>query len=94
MSRKKRSKRMKALNHELINGGADPRKAFENTKVGIANSKAHYRTGHYDIPGLYATSMHLMMTEILGFISERGRTFEEYQEDRRRRIESFISGKV
>lgn len=94
VSRKKRSQRMKALNHELINGGADPRKAFDNAKVGIANSAAHYKTGRYNIPGLFSTSMHLMMTEILGFISERGRSFEEYQEAKRRRIESFLSGKA
>lgn len=90
VSRKKRSQRMKALNHELIHGGADPRKAFDNTKEGIANSTAHYRTRHYRIPGLFATSMHLMMTEILGFITERGRSFEEYQEAKRKRIEAFL----
>ena len=93
VSRKKRSQQMKALNHQLINGGANPIKAFNQTKIGITNSTAHYRTGHYGIPRLFATSMHLMMTEIFGFISERGRSFDEYQESKRKKIESFLLGK-
>ena len=42
ITRAKRSQRMKQLNHQLIHGGADPRKAFDNTPSGIANSKSHY----------------------------------------------------
>lgn len=93
VSRKKRSQRMKSLNHELFNGGIDPRKAFDNTRTGIANSKLHYRTGHYGIPSLFATSMHLMMEELFDFIKARGRSFEEYQEAKRKRIEAFLAGK-
>lgn len=38
IARAKRSQRMKQLNHQLINGGADPRKAFDNTPMGIVIS--------------------------------------------------------
>ena len=93
VSRKKRSQRMKALNHELFNGGIDPRKAFDNTKTGIKNSVAHYRTGHYGIPLLFSTSMHLMMKELLDFVEARGHSFEEYRTAKRERIEAFLVGK-
>lgn len=93
ITRAKRSQRMKQLNHQLINGGADPRKAFDNTPKGIANSKLHYRTGHYRIPGLFATSFHLMMEQIIAFVVERGRSFSEYQEAKRKKIEMFLAGK-
>lgn len=92
ITRAKRSQRMKQLNHQLI-GGADPRKAFDNTPTGIANSKLHYRTGHYRIPGLFATSFHLMMEQIIAFVTERGRSFSEYQEAKRKKIEAFLAGK-
>lgn len=93
ITRAKRSQRMKQLNHQLINGGADPRKAFDNTPTGIANSKLHYRAGHYRIPGLFATSFHLMMEQIIAFVTERGRSFSEYQEEKRKKIEAFLAGK-
>lgn len=60
--------------------------------AGIENSKLHYRTGHYKIPGLFATSFHLMMEQIQAFIIERGRSFEEYQEAKRKKIEAFLKG--
>lgn len=93
ITRAKRSQRMKQLNHQLILGGADPRKAFDNTPAGIANSKSHYKTGHYKIPGLFATSFHLMMEQIIAFVNERGRSFAEYQEEKRKKIEEFLAGK-
>ena len=93
MSRARRSQKMKRLNDILITGGADPRKAFDNTPAGIANSKMHYRTGHYGIPKFLATSFHLMMEQIQKFIIERGRSFEEYQEAKRKKIEAFLKGK-
>ena len=93
ITRAKRSQRMKQLNHQLILGGADPRKAFDNTPAGIANSKSHYKTGHYKIPGLFATSFHLMMEQIIAFVNERGRSFAEYQEEKRKKIEAFLAGK-
>lgn len=49
-------------------------------------------TGHYKIPGLFATSFHLMMEQIQAFIIERGRSFEEYQEAKRKKIEAFLKG--
>lgn len=91
--RARRSQKMKRLNDILITGGADPRKAFDNTPAGIANSKMHYRTGHYGIPKFLATSFHLMMEQIQKFIIERGRSFEEYQEAKRKKIEAFLKGK-
>ena len=93
IARAKRSQRMKQLNHQLINGGADPRKAFDNTPMGIVNSELHYRTGHYKIPGLFATSFHLMMEQIIAFVTDRGRSFSEYQEAKRKKIEAFLAGK-
>lgn len=93
VSRKKRSQRMKSLNHKLFNGSIDPRKAFGKTKTGITNSIAHYRTMHYGIPSLFATAMHLMMVELLDFIKSRGRSFEEYQEANRKKIEAFLEMK-
>jgi hypothetical protein len=60
--------------------------------AGIENCKLHYRTGHYKIPGLFATSFHLMMEQIQAFIIERGRSFEEYQEAKRKKIEAFLKG--
>lgn len=93
ITRAKRSQRMKHLNHQLIRGGADPRKAFDNTPAGITNSKSHYRTGHYKIPGLFATSFHLMMEQIIAFVNERGRSFAEYQEEKRKNIEVFLAGR-
>ena len=93
VSRARRSKRLKQLNNDLIKGGADPRKSFDNTPAGIANSKAHFRTGHYGIPKFLATSFHLMMEQIQKFIIERGRSFEEYQESKRKKIEAFLAGK-
>lgn len=93
VSRARRSQRLKQLNNDLIKGGADPRKAFDNTPAGIANSKAHFRTGHYGIPKFLATSFHLMMEQIQKFIIERGRSFEEYQEAKRKKIEAFLAGK-
>ena len=93
VSRARRSQRLKQLNNDLIEGGVDPRKAFDNTPAGIANSKGHYRTGHYGIPKILATSFHLMMEQIQEFIIERGRSFEEYQEAKRKKIEAFLAGK-
>lgn len=93
VSRARRSQRLKQLNNDLIKGGADPRKAFDKTPTGIANSKGHYRTGHYGIPKILATSFHLMMEQIQEFIIERGRSFEEYQEAKRKKIEAFLAGK-
>ena len=93
VSRAHRSQRLKQLNNDLIEGGVDPRKAFDNTPAGIANSKGHYRTGHYGIPKILATSFHLMMEQIQEFIIERGRSFEEYQEAKRKKIEAFLAGK-
>lgn len=93
VARAHRSQRLKRLNNNLIKGGADPRKAFDNTPAGIANSKEHYRTGHYGIPKFLATSFHLMMEQIQAFITERGRSFEEYQEEKRKKIEAFLKGK-
>ena len=93
ITRAKRSQRMKQLNHQLIHGGADPRKAFDNTPLGIANSQSHYRTEHYTIPGLFATSFHFMMEQIIAFVTERGRSFSEYQEEKRKKIEAFLAGK-
>ena len=93
VSRAKRSQQMKRLNDMLIKGGADPRKAFDNTPSGIVNSKAHYRTGHYGIPGLFATSCHIMMAQIQSFSIERGHSFAEYQEAKRKKIEAFLAGK-
>lgn len=93
VSRARRSQRLKQLNNDLIRGGADPRKAFDNTPAGIINSKEHYRTGHYGIPKFLATSFHLMMEQIQEFIIERGRSFEEYQEAKRKKIEAFLKGK-
>ena len=93
ITRAKRSQRMNQLNHQLIHGGADPRKAFDNTPLGIANSKSHYRTEHYKIPGLFATSFHFMMEQIIAFVTERGRSFSEYQEEKRKKIEAFLAGK-
>ena len=92
VSRARRSQRLKQLNNDLIKGGADPRKAFDNVPTGIANSKEHYRTGHYGIPKFLATSFHLMMEQIQEFIIERGRSFEEYQEAKRKKIETFLKG--
>lgn len=94
VSRARRSQRLKQLNNDLIKGGADPRKAFDNTPTGIENSKGHYRTGHYGIPKFLATSFHLMMEQIQEFISERGRSFEEYQEAKRKKIEAFLAGEI
>lgn len=93
VSRAKRSQRMKRLNDQLIKGGADPRKAFDNTPRGIANSKMHYRTGHYGIPRLFATSCHIMMEQIQSFFIERGHSFAEYQDAKRKKIEAFLAGK-
>lgn len=70
--RARRSQRLKQLNNDLIKGGTDPRKAFDNVLAGIANSKEHYRTGQYGIPKFLATSFHLMMEQIQEFIIERG----------------------
>ena len=92
VSRARRSQKLKQLNNDLIKGGADPRKAFDNTPAGIANSKVHFRTGHYGIPKFLATSFHLMMEQIQEFIIERGRSFEEYQEAKRKKIEAFLKG--
>lgn len=93
VSRAHRSQRMKQLNHILVNGGADPRKAFDNTQDGIANSKTHFRKGHYGIPRLFATTFYIMMEQILQFIVDRGRSFADYQEAKRKRIEAFLTGK-
>ena len=93
MAKAKRSQRMKQLNHQLIHGGADPRKAFDNTPTGIVNSKSHYKTGHYKIPRLFATSFHLMMEQIIAFVTERGRSFAEYQDAQRKKIEAFLARK-
>lgn len=93
VARVHRSQRLKQLNNKLIKGGADPRKAFNNTSVGIINSKEHYRVGHLGIPKFLSTSFHLMMEQILEFINERGRSFEEYQETKRKNIEAFLVGK-
>lgn len=92
VSRARLSQRLKQLNNDLIKGGADPRKAFDNTPAGIANSKGHYRTGHYGIPKILSTSFYLMMEQIQMFIIERGRSFEEYQEDKRKKIDAFLTG--
>lgn len=93
VSRARRSQKLKQLNNDLIKGGTDPRKAFDNTPAGIANSKSHYKTGHYKIPGLFATSFHLMMEQIIAFVNERGCSFAEYQDEKRKKIEEFLAGK-
>lgn len=93
VARSRRSQRLKQLNNILINGGADPRKAFDNTPAGITNCKEHYRIGHNGIPRFLASSFHLMMEQIQSFIIERGRSFEEYQEAKRKKIEAFLKGK-
>ena len=93
VTRAKRSQRLKNLNNKLIRGGTDPRKAFDNTPIGIANSNLHYRTGRYKIPCLFATSFHLMMEQIIAFVNERGRSFAEYQEAKRKQIEVFLAKK-
>jgi len=93
VKRAHRSQKMKQLNNSRISGGADPRVAFANTPAGIANSKLHYRTGHYGIPGLFATSFHIMMEQIFAFINEKGRSFAEYQEAKRKKIEFFLTRK-
>lgn len=91
VQRKYRSQKMKQVNHLLIPGGADPRKAFDNTETGILNSKSHFKTGNYGIPKIFATSFHIMMEDIMSFIDERGRSFAEYRELKRKSIEQFLS---
>lgn len=91
VKRSHRSQLMKKLNDTLIVGGADPRKAFDNTPTGIDNSKLHYRSGHYRIPRLFATSFHFMMEQILSFVTDRGHSFKEYQEAKRRKIEAYLA---
>ena len=93
VKRAHRSQRLKQLNNSQISGGADPRVAFDNTPAGIANSKLHYRTGYYGIPRLFATSFHIMMEQIFAFINEKGRSFAEYQEAKRKKIDFFLTKK-
>ena len=84
---------MKQLNNQLIRGGTDPRKAFDKALDGIANSKSHFRTGHYGIPGLFATSMHDMMEQIFDFLNQRGQSFADYQRQKKEDLKNFLAAR-
>jgi len=91
--RSKRSQKMKQLNNQLIRGGTDPRKAFDKALDGIANSKSHFRAGHYGIPGLFATSMHEMMEQIFDFLNQRGQSFADYQRQKKEDLKIFLAAR-
>lgn len=56
----KRSKKLKSMGPQLVSGGFNAVRAFENMHKGIANSKSHFDIDANGIPTLFATNMHLL----------------------------------
>lgn len=85
----KQSSTLKHLNHKMIDGGIDPRKAFEQIENAIQNSKSNYSEDKNGIPKLFCTNMHVMGEYIFEAIGQYD--FEKWLDEKRKRIEAYRS---
>ena len=71
LSEKERSQWLKGKLPELKKGGIDPRKAFENIKLGMDNARKNYSenpSNHF--PDLFSTQMYLFSEKIFNTIEK------------------------
>ena len=80
----KRSRKMKYLGHNTIQGGLNPLRAFERMKIGIINSLEHYKEDQYAIPILYATQMHEMAQYLIDTMNRNNNEFNEFVMQKRK----------
>lgn len=67
----KRSSKLKEINGRFNNGGGlDTRKTFENLRVGIENSRNHYKLDGNHIPELLSTQMHHFAEDVLSLLGD------------------------
>lgn len=74
---KKRSKELKRLGNKKVNGGLDPRKAFEKMKEGIEHSSEHYKEDENSIPCLFSTQMHIMARFMVETMNNNANEYNE-----------------
>jgi hypothetical protein len=81
----KRSSLMKTINNQLKTGGIDPRKAFSNMRIGIANAKKNYQEDNTHFPSLFSTQMWRFCEDIDGVISKEFDIWHQAEIERIRR---------
>lgn len=87
LSEKDRSQWLKKKLPQLKRGGIDPRKAFDNVKIGIINARNNYaEDANTHIPTLFSTQMYIFAQTIFETIEK---PFEELQTHRQEEIQQF-----
>jgi hypothetical protein len=79
----KRSKKMKSLGNNLVNGGLNPITAFINMKDGISHSYAHFGIDENNIPVLYATQMHEMAQYLIEIMNRNSLEYDNFVKKQR-----------
>ena len=83
LSEAKRSKEMKRLGNDCIKGGLNPLLAFENMRIGINHSTAHYSEDEQSIPILFATQMHEMAQYLIDTMNQNINEYNEFIKKKR-----------
>jgi len=86
---KKRSKELKRLGNEKVNGGLNPRKAFEKMKEGIEHSSEHYKEDENSIPCLFSTQMHIMARFMVETMNNNANEYDELLKENARKREEW-----
>lgn len=81
------SSTLKNKTNIVVDGGIDPRKAFEHIQTANINSKRNYAEDDNGIPKLYCTSMYILGEYLLEVIGER--EFEKWLDEKQKRIEAY-----
>lgn len=87
LSEKERSQWLKERLSRLKKGGIDPRKAFENVKIGMVNARNNYSENpdnHF--PNLFSTQMYLFAEKIFDTIEK---PFQDLLAARKDKIQQF-----
>ena len=86
---KERSKELKRLGNKVVNGGLDPRKAFEKMKEGIEHSSEHYKEDENSIPCLFSTQMHIMARFMVETMNNNANEYDELLKENARKREEW-----
>lgn len=77
---KRRSKRLKNMGQNLVNGGLNPILAFEHLNEGINHSSMHYHVDENGIPSLFATQMFEMAKYLLNVLAQHANEYSAFLE--------------
>lgn len=89
LSTKERSKKLKGLGKDVVNGGLNPRKAFEKMKEGIEHSSEHYKEDENSIPCLFSTQMHIMARFMVETMNNNANEYDELLKEKVRKREEW-----